>query len=168
MSDPRALCVLLAPYADPDTEWRLRDLAADVAAAALALAGPSMAKDRPGGQPPATWLVEQALALDGTLVGSLVPGRSLLRINGIQVPAPAGHRLLQRIASGWPATSDGPAALDTATAEAWTSWTGEWPTWIGTGTDLLAVGLPEDAQVVGLWWNPNADEATPDNPWKNH
>jgi hypothetical protein len=57
------------------------------------------------------------------------------------------------IQEGWPATDDLSAALESATAEAWTSWTAEWPTWSGPGPELLTRPLPAGTAVVGLVWD---------------
>ena len=127
---------------------------APVAAQAFEFLPPDLAASRLNlVRPPMTWLVEQARQLDGRLVGSLTAGRGLAIFDGIQVDALAGRRMAARVAAAWPATGDLPAALASATAETWMSWTAEWPTWSGPGTDLLARRLPTGTAVVGLWWD---------------
>jgi hypothetical protein len=151
-----ALSALLAAYLDPALApaCRLLDVPPPVAAQALELLPPDMAASRLNlVRPPMTWLVELARQLGGRLVGSLTAGRGLVTFDGIQVDAPAGRRLAARAAAAWPATGDLPAALASATAETWTSWSAVWPTWSGPGTDLLARRLPTGTAVVGLWWD---------------
>jgi hypothetical protein len=151
-----ALAELLAPYADPDPRQgaRLVDVPPAVAAAALDLLPAELGTGRPNGiQPPARWLVTAATDLDGRLVGSLVPGHSVVRFDGVQVPVAAARTLAGRVAEAWPATPDVPGALDAGVAEAWASWAADAPAlWIGNGEGLLT-RLPPDAAVVGLWWD---------------
>jgi hypothetical protein len=152
-----ALTALLAAYLDPDLRpaGRLVDVPPSVAAQALEL----LPLDLPAArlnlvQPPMSWLVAQAAALaGGRLVGSLTAGRGLVVIDGIQADAAAAHPLAVRVAEAWPATGELPGALDSATAEAWTSWEATTPIWAGLGTDLLSSPLSDDAAVVGLWWD---------------
>jgi hypothetical protein len=87
------------------------------------------------------------------LIGSVTTGRGLVAFDGIQVDAATARALAARVAAAWPAVGDVPGALESATAETWTSWTAEWPTWSGPGTDLLTRPLPTGTAVVGLWWD---------------
>jgi hypothetical protein len=151
-----ALSALLTAYLDRALApaGRLLDVPPPIAGQALELLPPDLATARLNlVRPPMTWLVEQAAQLDGRLVGSLTAGRSLVAFDGIQVDVAAARRLAARVAAAWPATRDLPAALASATAETWTSWTAEWPTWSGPGTDLLTRSLPTGTAVVGLWWD---------------
>jgi hypothetical protein len=151
------LAALLAPYADraPGQAGRLVDVPVSVARHVLDL----LPADLVGGRlnlvrPAMTWLVQLADQLPlARLVGSLTAGRGLATFDGIQVEGAAAGELAARVAAAYPATGDLPAALDVATAEAWTSWTSEWPTWSGPGTDLLTGPLPPGTAVVGLWWD---------------
>jgi hypothetical protein len=151
-----ALRALLAEYVDPvlTPAGRLLDVPPPVAARALELLPADLGAARLNlVRPPMTWLVELARQLSGRLVGSLTAGRLLVTFDGIQVDAAAGRRHAARVAAGWPATSDLPAALASATAEAWASWTAGWPTWSGPGTELLTRRPPAGTAVVGLWWD---------------
>jgi hypothetical protein len=58
--------------------------------------------------------------------------------------------LAERIAAARPATGDIPGALESATAETWTSRSAKWPIWSGRGTALLTAPPPPNAVVVGL------------------
>ncbi len=148
--DVEALAALLAPYSDPGlaAAGRLVDVPADVGAAALQHLPADLRDARLNGtQPAMTWLVAQAAELDGRLVGSLVPGRAFVRIDGIQVGREVARPLATRIAA------EVTGALETAVAEAWVSWTAQEPVWTGGGTDLLNAELPPGAAVVGLWWD---------------
>ena len=152
VTSPRsaALTALLAPYADSDLAMagRLVDVPPAVAAAALQHLPPDPGDARPNGtQPPMTWLIAQAAALDGRLVGSLVPGRAYVRFDGIQVTREAVVVLTQRL------LTEQPAALAAAVAEAWTSSVADEPVWTGAGTDLIPDQLPPGATLVGLWWD---------------
>jgi hypothetical protein len=152
-----ALTALLAPYTDPTLgqAGRLLDVPVPVAARALGLLPSDMVGARLNiVRPPMTWLVQLAGELRlGRLIGSLTPSRGLVAFDGVQVDAVAAGELAARVAAAWPAVGDLPAALESATAEAWTSWTAEWPTWSGPGTDLLTRPLPAGTAVVGLWWD---------------
>jgi hypothetical protein len=150
------LSALLAPYADadPGQRGRLVDVPPTVAAEALQLLLVEQVDSRCNGtQPPMRWLVKQAAALRGRLVGSVAAGRRYARFDGIQVPTPAARLLAERIAADWPGTDIAPAALPAAVAEAWTSWDANEPIWTGTGPNLLTSGLPSKVVVVGLWWD---------------
>jgi hypothetical protein len=152
-----ALAALLAPYADPDPSHGPRLL--DVPPAAASQALDHLPDDLTTArlnlvQPPMRWLVALAADLGGRLVGSTVPGRRYVRIDGVQLPAAAALLAAERIARDWPVTAELPSALSAATAEAWASWAPEsQPVWTGTGEDLLAAQLPAEAAVFGLWWN---------------
>ena len=152
-----ALTALLTAYVDPalPQAGRLVDVPASVAVRCLRLLPADLADTRFNlVRPPMAWLVTQAAELPGArLTGSFKPGRSLAVFDGIQVDAPAAGRLAGRVATDWPATGDLPAALESATAEAWTSWRAAWPTWSGPGNELLTRPLPADVAVVGLWWD---------------
>jgi hypothetical protein len=149
-----ALAALLAPYADSALPGRLVDVPPDVAARALDLLPPDLRTARLNlSQPPMAWLVATAAELGGRLVGALEPGRSFARLDGVQVDAALARPLAERVAAAWPESDAAPAALPAATAEAWNSWTAEWPIWSGLGTDLLRAPLPPDAAVLGLVWD---------------
>jgi hypothetical protein len=148
-----ALASLLEPYADPALAGRLLDVPPDVAGRALELLPRKLAAARLNlVQPPMTWLVKQADDMHGRLVGSLTHGRPLAVFDGIQVAAAAARELARRVAADFPAVGDLPSALESATAETWTSWSAEWPTSSGSGTRLLTRPLPPGTAVVGLWW----------------
>src|SRR4051794_25110007 len=92
-----SLAALLAPYADPDPDLasvgRLVDVPPAVAAAAPEYLSADARGARPNGtQPAMTWLAAQAAELDGRLVGSLVPGRVLVRFDSIQLGHERGVR----------------------------------------------------------------------------
>jgi hypothetical protein len=151
------LRTLLAPYADPapGQAGRLVDVPVSVARQVLELLPADLVDARLNlVRPPMTWLVQLAAELPlGRLIGSLTAGRGLATFDGIQVDGAAAGELAARVAAAYPATGDLPAALDAATAEAWTSWTAEWPTWSGLGSDLLTGPPPPGTAVVGLWWD---------------
>jgi len=151
----RALAELLAPYADPDPRQgaRLVDVPPGVAAA-LDLLPPEQGTGRPNGiQPPARWLGMAATDLDGRLVGSLIPGHSVVRFDGVPVPVASARTLAVRVAEAWPATPDVSGALGAGVAEAWASWAADAPAlWSGNGAGLLT-RPPPDAAVVGLLWD---------------
>lgn len=156
MSAPaaEALDALLAAYADPELPPRLVDVPAAVAAAALGALPADLAGARLNlTQPPMTWLVDQAGQLGARLVGSRTPGRGLVVFDGIQVEAARARTLAELIAVAWPAADDIPGALEAAVAEAWPSWTAQWPMWTGAGGELLTGPMPIGAAVVGLWWD---------------
>ncbi len=148
------VAALLAPYADPELAGRLVDVPPEIGARAVALLPPDLRTARLNlSQPPMSWLVEVAAALQGRLVGSLEAGKAFVRFDGVQMSSARARQLAVRIAETWPETAGAPAALPAATAEAWTRWTAHWPTWTGNGEDLLNVQLPQDAAVVGVVWD---------------
>ncbi|SFT55437.1 hypothetical protein SAMN05660657_01481 [Geodermatophilus amargosae] len=144
---------LLQPYRDPTSQSsvRLGDVPPQVAAQALALMPVEDVSARLNfGQPPMTWLVEQAKDLSGCLVGAL--RRAFVRFDGIRVPAGNAGALLER-AAAWGVTDNVSAALDVASAQAWTSWTVQQPRWTAPAGALREADLPAGVAVVGLWWS---------------
>ncbi|MGY1714369.1 hypothetical protein ACI78R_07915 [Geodermatophilus sp. SYSU D01106] len=101
------------------------------------------------GQPPMTWLVDQALALEGHLNGLLRYG--FVRFNGITVPARVCRILAVRVLD-WPATDDMSPGLDCAQASTWTPWSKKTPSWTGRGDELLDLDLPLGITGVDLTW----------------
>jgi hypothetical protein len=104
--------------------------------------------------PPMTWLVQLAREMNGVLTGARPAEKAFVVFDGVQLggAGDAARELAEKVAAAWPATEILPAALASATAEAWPSWTAMHPTWTGRGTDLLTAQLPPDTAVVGLWW----------------
>jgi hypothetical protein len=136
-----ALSALLTAYADPapGQAMRLVDVPPDVARRALRHLPPDLAAARLNlVRPPMTWLVEQADRLGARLVGSLTADRGLAAFDGLQVEVASARTLAERTAAAWPATGDIPGALQAAVAEAWPSWTAEWPS-------------PSHPEAKGLW-----------------
>lgn len=150
------LAALLEPYADPNPgqAGRLLDVPPGVAAAALELLPEDLPVARLNGtQPPMRDLTALATEFGGRLIGGLMPGRTFVRFDGVQVSAAAARELAVRVAAEWPATPEWPGALESAVAEAWASWTSARATWEGVGTDLLTMPPPAGTAVVGLWWD---------------
>lgn len=157
------LAALLDPYrwraddvGDWDTDlddlgWRFFDVPAGVIRQALGLVDAWMSRYRPNAQPPAQWLVEQAVEFDGLLAGLVVPMQVRLRVDGIQVPRDRAADLARRVHECWPAADGWPPALELALAEAWPSWGATDSTWEGEGSELLRA-VP-DGDVIGLWWD---------------
>ncbi|MBB3084216.1 hypothetical protein [Geodermatophilus sabuli] len=150
-----SLADLLAPFADPDLTQagRLLHVPPHVAATALGRLPADLCSARLGAAPPMSWLVALATDVDGLLTGAVVFGREYVRFDGVQVGRAAARELAARIGAAFPAADDQPGALESAVAEAWSSWTAREPVWTGVGTDLLAGPLPADAEVAGLWFD---------------
>jgi hypothetical protein len=157
--DVRQLRRLLGPWQTPGLDqpggFRFHDAPPDSVRRALAVVDPSVTASRPGGQPPAGWLVDLAERLDGLLAGQVgddvgLPER--LRVDALCVPAARAADLARAVEQDWPDPDLGEAALDLALAEGWERWDAEQPVWTGGGRELLD-GVPQGVLVAGLWWD---------------
>ncbi len=144
----------MTPRLDYPGGFRFHDAPPAVVQRALEQVELEWSTARFNGQPPATWLVKVAERLGGRLAGQVGDDEGLptrLRVDAICVPGGCAGELAQAVHVDWPQTVLDSSALDLALAEAWEGWDAEQPVWTGIGRQLLEA--PQDAAVIGLWWD---------------